>query len=1427
MITADPHRRAATFDEVCRILERQGPSEDHERLVAFARVAFAEMPDAMALTLEPPALAARLAGYFQFVTSKMPPEHQLYRGLPGIHVVVRNPSNEEEAATGSASGHHHETTIVETHLPDAPFIFESLKNFFQKEGLRVFSAVHPIFTVRRQWERVVWVGGPTEDGSRELYTQFRIERVESRERLRRLEHQVHALLKSVILAVEDFPEMSRVSRELADRVQGRTGSVSDMAAARAFLTWLLDENYVHVGMLRCTMGSDGALHPTQDVALGAFRDPSLVETVFPGLNDRLATHLAPRPDDDRIVHIDFCTNAGAIHFLDPIDDLVIREWAPDGRLAAATVVLGRLAKSAFTERAQDIPLLREKVTWLLDHSGALPNSHAYREIRAIFNHFPKRELFYADVGALKTIIDQMAYMASDDEIAVVTRAGEGYAAASIAFSDTRYSHRVEEDLKAVLAERFGPISFNTWADCGTNGVLVYYFDQATLEHPLDPDRIRDLTRRIIMTWEDRTALTLERAFGPTEGRRLFKKYVRNESRSGLYRETTAPEEVPEDLKRFERLEGRMELAIEPRSAEQATLKLFSPRPMPLTEMLTMLQNLGLAVIDEMNIPLVLPDGRRAWLERLRIEGEAAQVAALVTGEQRLLDAIRALQEGRGTDDSLNALVLAQDLGWREVEILRTFRNHLLQIRPAYNAETLNGVLLRNGHVSRALFDHFAARFDPRLEGDRRAAMDDGAGRVRTALRRVGSLLDDELLRGLDNLIESTVRTNYYQHPERPVFSVKVDCGKVERMVSPRPMFEIYVHSRLLEGIHLRGGKVARGGLRWSDRHDDFRTEVLGLMKTQMVKNSIIVPVGSKGGFVLKGDVPPRPALDAYLIDRYRQFISGLLDVTDNLVNAEVVHPPEVVFHDEPDPYLVVAADKGTAHLSDTANAVSAQYGFWLGDAFASGGSVGYDHKKEGITARGAWECVREHFRNLGTDIQKEPFTAVGIGDMSGDVFGNGMLLSRATRLLAAFNHQHIFIDPDPDIEASFAERERLFALPRSTWRDYDASLISAGGGIFDRAAKSIPISPQMRALLEIEGDEASGEEVIRRILMAKVDLLYNGGIGTYIKASSETDQQVGDRTNDRVRIDANQVRARVVGEGGNLGLTQRARIEYWTHGGRVNTDAVDNSGGVDMSDHEVNIKILLDVLLRSGVVRDRAERNAILAEMTDEVSSLVLLDNQHQARALTLAGLRSINRYDEFIDLIDDLVARGIMNRKDDGLPSREELLASPARERGIPRPVLAVMLGHMKNWAFREVMATSLPDSPVGEGFLHAYFPRRMRESFAEHFATHPLRREIVATCAVNHLVNHAGISFLPRVMGAAGAGLAPVVEAYLEVDRASRAQELREAVLATGMKIEDELQALLSLEEALEGAVRARLEGKTDDAATLLDPLRRTLGP
>ena len=1416
MLHVDSNERATQIAKILEVIKREAPADDRELVLSLAPILLPEMPPRI-VEMPPEVVATRILKlHYPYIAREMPPAHQLYKGVPGIHVSATNLSEDESRAIGGGNALPLETTILRTHTADRPFIFDSLKNYLQKSGLRVYAAFHPIFTVRRQWERVASFGDVHAEGSKESYCLFHIEPIQSKERLRRIEHEVFSLLKAVFLAVDDFKDMGRACRELVPRLRSPRGDAAELQSARAFLEWLQDDNYIFMGSVSYSVVPDGELARLGDTANGVFNDPTLLPVVFPGVIEHVESHLRPKSNDARILDLDFCANATAIYHLEPIEDLTVREWGEDGTLKGLTLLIGRFARGAFAQRADRIPLLKEKHDRILAGCGAIPGSHVWRETRSTFNNFSKTDLFYAEVDDLERVIKGIVQVTSDEEIVVESRRGAGYEALYVAFSRLRYSYQTEAALRRAFSGAFGPVAFATSVDSGPVTLLIFYFNSTDLEHPVDPAEARRLTEPLVTAWEDHVAQALEAEFGAREGRRLFLLYVTPESRSGLYREVTAPEQVPADLRQFEALESRLEVGVTLKGAESAMVQLCSVRPLDLTNILKTMQNLGLTVTDELRIPLTLPEGRRCLLYRFGIQAPAERISSLRSGEQRFVDALRALDEERATDDPLNGLILSANLRWRDAELLRTLRNHLLQIRTHWNAETVNGVLVRNAAAAGALVRAFAARFDPEHAGDREQAVAEADANFTRALEGVRSLAEDEVLRAFANLTAAVLRTNVYQRPERPVVSVKVDCKKVEAMRSPRPLYEIYVHSRRLEGIHLRGGKVARGGIRWSDRHDDFRTEVLGLMKTQMVKNSVIVPVGSKGGFVLKGDVPSRPALDEYLIDRYREFVSGLLDVTDNRADGKVLHPPEVVRLDGDDPYLVVAADKGTAHLSDTANSVSAQYGFWLGDAFASGGSAGYDHKKMGITARGAWECVKHHFRNMAIDVQTQPVSVAGIGDMSGDVFGNGVLLSRVIKLVAAFDHRHIFIDPDPDPEQSFRERERMFALPRSSWRDYDVKLLSAGGGVYDRSAKEVPLSAAARKLLEIDAKAPSGEEVIRKILTARVDLLYNGGIGTYVKAESEEHAEVGDRSNDRVRVNGRELRARVLAEGGNLGLTQKGRLEYWAAAsGRLNTDAVDNSGGVDTSDHEVNIKILLDMLTKRGLVKGREDRNRILAEMTDDVAQLVLADNAGQAQALSLDGLRSARRYEEFVALIDDMAGAGLLNRQDESVPSREELLTSPHRERGLPRPLLCVLLGYSKMSAFQLLLETDFPDSPAGRPFLDGYFPRLLRERFADAFQEHVLRREIVATAAVNYLINRGGITLLPRLEQGAKNGIGEAVLAWIEVERESQAPALREKLLTAGRPASEEQAALVEIEDALAAAASERLEGKKKTGA------------
>lgn len=1409
MITRDPIARQLRLDEIEKLLKATAPPEDTQLLLDFSRAVFAAMPDSIALDGDANRTAERLIQHFRFFVHELPDAHQAGPGVPGLHVRVRNLGVTETRVIAGKTVSA-EVTVVDTHTLDGPFIFESLKNYFRKASIRVISNVHPILSVKRQWGKVTAIGPAGDEGTREVHCHFRIDKIEDEDRLREIQDEIHAVLKAVFASVHDFSAMRRNLSDTAARIRDRRGDSVRLQASKEFLEWLHDDNYILQGLACYKVSPAGELVRQPESALGVFTDPDLLHVVFPRMVEEIEQRLIPAPEDDRIIVIDYGNHAASLHSVEPVDDVVIREWAEDGSLAGITLLLGRFSMTALIARPTDIPLLRQKQDYLLENCGGLKNSHAYRETRAAFNRMPKRELFYTDRASLKRIVDQIVFATGADDLFVQIRQGAVYQALYLVFPHSRYSVQMERDLKKKYQEAFGPITFVTSADLGYTSMIVFYFDGENLAEPLDASRAEEIASQETNTWTDRVSLEMVRHFGDAQGRKLFDRYVRSESRSGVYRELTPAEQVPKDIECLEQLSQGLGARALPRSAGQATLKVFSLRPLVLSEIFRTLTNLGLMVDEEVSINLALPNGRNGHIYQFETRASSRVIGALATDISSVISALRLIDEGRATDDALQALILEGGMSAREIEVLRCLRNHLLQLRTHYNVETVNQALLRNTPATVAISRHFTARFDPALGSDRKQAVEIAEAQVDDAFDAIESLQDDEILRGLSGLVNAALRTNAFQRPERPVISIKFDSRSIPLVPNPKPMFEIAVHSRKVQGVHLRGGKVARGGIRWSDRHDDFRREVLGLMKTQMVKNSIIVPVGSKGGFVLKGTVPSRPALDNYLIERYSEYVSGLLDITDNIVDGAVLHPPDVVRYDGDDPYLVVAADKGTAHLSDTANGVSNQYGFWLGDAFASGGSVGYDHKKVGITARGAWECVKHHFANLGVDCQVDPITVAGIGDMGGDVFGNGMLMSPVIRLVAAFNHAHIFVDPTPDAAASFTERDRLFKLPRSSWRDYNASSISAGGGIFDRGAKSIPLSDEMRAALGIEGDEEalSGEELIRAILKAPVDLLYNGGIGTYVKASTEEHQDVGDRANDRVRVDASQVRARVISEGGNLGLTQKGRLELARRGVLLNTDAIDNSAGVDMSDHEVNIKILMSNLLKAGALGGIEERNDLLAEMTEDVADLCLADNSNQALAITLDVLRSRAALDEMLDCIDDLVAAQFLNPVVDSVPARDVLRRDSA-ETGLPRPLLAMLLGETKRYLAEEVMATEFPGSPEAASILASYFPERLQKQYAEHFAAHPLKREIVTTVAVNHVVNTAGIAFVRHAMEATGRGVGEVFAAFYQVSNAEGAVEARKAIHAAAQDAASGQAELLAFETRLAAKVLSFLAG------------------
>jgi glutamate dehydrogenase len=935
------------------------------------------------------------------------------------------------------------------------------------------------------------------------------------------------------------------------------------------------------------------------------------------------------------------------------------------------------------------------------------------------------------------------------------------------------------------------------------GQSIKDFDEEDLER-----RLAEATR----SWKDDFAKEVRDQFGEEVGTRLVKRYA--DAFPEAYKEDFTPRAAANDLKRIEEVDGGVELALslyEPldRPADERRFKLFTTgQPLSLSQMLPLLTEMGVEVIDERPYLLERPALDPAYIYDfgLRYPGE------LAPGSRQLFqDGFLAAWQGRAESDGLNKLILGGSLSWRQVMMLRAYSKYLRQggtpFSQAYIVQTVAG----NVEIARLLVKFFEVSFDPGGDSDvsvdaetRTLAIKEARSSVETALDNVASLDEDRILRSFLSVIQATLRTNYFQPgPDgqpKPYVSFKLEPRAIPDLPEPRPRYEIFVYSPRVEGVHLRFGPVARGGLRWSDRREDFRTEVLGLVKAQMVKNAVIVPVGAKGGFYCKQLPDPAVDREAWLaegVECYKTFISGLLDITDNLIAGETVAPTGVVRHDGDDSYLVVAADKGTATFSDIANGVAKAYGFWLGDAFASGGSVGYDHKVMGITARGAWESVRRHFREMGIDCQSEDFTCVGIGDMSGDVFGNGMLLSEHTRLVAAFDHRHILVDPAPDPATSFAERRRLFDLPRSSWADYDASLLSPGGFVVERSAKSISLTDQAKEALGIDAsiDKMTPAELMRAILLAPVDLLWNGGIGTYVKAGSETNGDAGDKANDAIRINGGELRCRCVGEGGNLGLTQLGRIEYAHNGGRINTDFIDNSAGVDTSDHEVNIKILLDAVVAAGDITEK-HRNTLLASMTDEVGQLVLRDNYEQNVALSHAVAQAAPLLHVHSEWISRLEREGLLSREIEFLPSRKAMADLRATGQGLSAPELCVLFAYTKIVLAEELLKSDLADDPFMHSELSTYFPTAMRDDYRNRMEQHPLRREIVVTQIVNDLVNGAGITFYHRLNGETGATAEELARANIVVREICGTNALIDEINSLDNKIDAAVQARMRLE-------------------------------
>ena len=1344
---------------------------------AFARQYFARVAPEDICEHDAADLYGAVLSHFNFIRR---------RQGEGAQLRVYNPRSE---AHGWRSTH----TVVEIVQDDMPFLVDSITMEVNRLGLTQHLIIHPVMKLVRDREGTLQAiagaqdaGRDAEEGRFESVIHVEVDRRTEPAELAALEQGLGRVLGDVAAAVGDWRTMQqRLAEAVAEAERGLPVEVGDTAEERAFLQWVAADNFTFLGYRAYELVGDGVdiqLRALADSGLGILRQGGGEGAA--GLSAGFSMLPAPMRERARAPQLLVLTKANAratVHRPGYLDYIGVKRFDADGRVCGEHRFLGLYTSTAYHATPESIPLLRRKVGTVIARAGLLPRSHAAKTLSSILQQYPRDELIQIDDDALFDHAMGILGLAERQRTRLFVRRDPfgRFLSCLIHTPRENYDTGLRQRFQAVLMEAFDGQSSEFEVSL-SQSMLARILIVVRTPHGTVPEfDVRDLEQRLVRAarrWEDALHDTLVEQEGEARGNALFVRY-RAAFPAG-YREAHDTRSAAQDIGLIEALAGDAELGLSlyvPLEAASGELRFRIVRKgaaVPLSASLPMLECMGVKVLEDRPYEIAPAGSATVWVHDFGMVADEAAVARVVREGLREIfqEAFRRVWRGEAENDNFNRLVLSAGLDWREVVVLRAYARYMKQAGGAFSQAYMEQTLAAHPALARRLVDLFMLRFDPAQAGSadidtRRSA---AAAAVRSGLEAVANLDEDRILRQFLALIEATLRTNHFQRAAdggfKPWLSFKFDPAQVPQLPEPRPAFEIFVYSPRVEGVHLRGGKVARGGLRWSDRMEDFRTEVLGLVKAQMVKNAVIVPVGSKGGFVVKNP-PPAGEREAVLEEGlacYRIFLRGMLDLTDNRVGADVVPPPQVVRHDDDDPYLVVAADKGTASFSDHANAVAAEYGFWLGDAFASGGSAGYDHKKMGITARGAWESVKRHFRQLGRDIQAQDFTVVGIGDMSGDVFGNGMLLSPHIRLLAAFDHRHIFIDPSPDAAASFAERQRLFALPRSSWADYDAALISDGGGVWARSAKSIALPPPARVALGIDAETLTPSELIRAILLAPVDLLYNGGIGTYVKASTETHAEVGDRANDAIRVDGAELRCKVVGEGGNLGLTQRGRIEYALKGGRIHTDAIDNSGGVDCSDHEVNIKILLDAVVAAGDLTAK-QRDALLREMTDEVAALVLRDNYFQGQVIAVTCSRGVELLDKQARYLRHLGNAGRLNRKLECLPFDEDIAERKARHLGLSAPELAVLLAYGKMELYDAVLASDVPEDPYIATALARYFPRPLRERFAAPIGRHPLRREIVATHVVNSMVNRVGPSFVFRVQEESGAAAADIVRAYV----------------------------------------------------------------
>lgn len=1396
---------AATLEKLQEYMQQKLPGDQVNFLKTLAGLLFEKATSEFLEEFDLEALQAIALGSLRSI-------EKLNDGTPQVRIF--NPTHEADGWTSRYS-------VIEISLTDRPFIVDSVRAEIRRRGLGLHYLLHPIMPLHRDQQGKMVRSLDREGAHLQAYELYFVDHIDEAD-MPALQARLLDILNDVVLATDDYgafkkqaDEIKRYLAELRTSSQDATDK-ADLAECEAFIEWLKDGNFLYAGYREYKLlDRDGQkfLQIDPDSCLGILKNISSSNYRNPVPLQDIPDNLRARITDGPLLIVTKANSEATIHRAVRMDYIGVKRWAADRVVVGEMRTLGLFTAKAVSTPVKEIPIIRRKLQQVLEQDQSLEGSHDYKQIESIFNSMPREELFWSEPANILRDIRAIMGIQRQHKVRVILRPdplSRGVQAMVIMPRD-RFNSQVRNDIQELLTKRFEAQHVDYQLSIGEDEEQVrfhFFFTTKAHLHNLDlgalETEIADMTR----TWSDRLREKLSSELGDATGHQVHERY--REAFHESYTSSTSLSVAARDVVNLEKLhESNESFLVDLVNAPEdnlnqptSQLRIYHPsESLHLSDVLPILENLGLRVLMQENSVVKSQSRPKSCIDVFRVvDKRDGNQLDIRRHRATLATALVELLQGKAENDRLNGLMLTTNLSLRHVGLLRSFQIHYHQVQPASTRTFLNDVLLENPKSAELLYKFFEARFKPEYP-NREQAAEGFRSEFMDSLNSVTSLAYDRTLRELLNLVESVLRTNYFL--EKPYISHKVSSHNVKNMPEPRPLYEIIVAAPGVDGIHLRGGKVARGGLRWSDR-PDFRTEVLGLMKTQMTKNACIVPVGSKGGFALKKAPREREALQKYVVEQYKIFISGLLDLTDNLVGGQVIPPANVVRYDEDDPYLVVAADKGTATFSDIANSVSAEYGFWLGDAFASGGSAGYDHKKEGITARGAWEGVKRHFREMGIDCTKQDITVAGIGDLAGDVFGNGLIYCDTLRLLAAFNHMHIFLDPNPPTKASYAERVRMFNLPRSSWEDYDKTLISQGGGIFLRAAKSIPLSPEVKAILDIKDDELSGEDLVKAILKMPVDLLWNGGIGTYVKSSDQRNIDVGDSSNDSVRIDAPELRAKVVGEGGNQGFTQLGRIEYAKNGGRINTDAIDNSAGVDMSDHEVNIKILLGPMVSQGELT-MVQRNELLGEMTKEVNQLVLNDNYYQTLSLSLSQGRSREALPLFVSLMNYMADRGGLKKDVESLPDSRTVQERARAGEGLYRPELAILLAYTKMGLYRRILETDFTDEPSFQHFLLDYFPTALKERYPEKINKHPLRREIIATQFTNIVVDLLGMTFVHRKIQDTGATPIQVIRAALAALEIVDARQFVDKLTTLDNQVPSEgiYRALRRLSSAIEAVV------------------------